>query len=178
MNNFYQKIKNKKIDVDIDNIIDKPIKQYSTENSVNLTYWSIKPEYRDQLLEHIPKALHDIAEISVCKIQGKGMAVPHKDHNCISKINIYIKTDNSLTIFYNEKENISGVTYNNEQKSHIYRFNDIVKADSFKANDFDHVILDVSKVHSVTMRSGIERTMISYAFANLEFSDLVKYFID
>jgi hypothetical protein len=76
---------------------------------------------------------------------------PHIDSGTLTVINIYIQKGDAITIFYEKMGIPTEYKLLNQTDGGMYNPNELQKIFSFKAKPFEAWILDVSKIHSVTM---------------------------
>ncbi len=175
---MYKKIDNIKFDVDllfISDTIDNSnsTKGYSPKKDDTGLYYFESP---DQIVDHVkqllPEFLKDKGDVSLCKITGG--AVPHRDHDCLCKINFYVKSGNAKTYFFNDPGK-PGYSYNNDNQYNIYSVKDhrLSRHSDFVASDGDVFLLDTSEIHAVTLPAGEDRIIVSVSF-NLPFEEVLS----
>lgn len=76
---------------------------------------------------------------------------PHTDSGTVTVINIYIETGDAITTFYEKKGTPTEYKLLNQTDGSMYHPNDLQQIFSFKARPFEAWLLNVSKIHSVTM---------------------------
>jgi hypothetical protein len=76
---------------------------------------------------------------------------PHTDSDTLTVINIYIETGQAVTTFYEKRGTPKEYKLLNQTDGSMYHPDDLQQIFSFKAQPFEAWILNVSKIHSVTM---------------------------
>ena len=147
-----------------------PVKGYVPKEDDGLFYFNSSQRIIDQVKSFLPESIRELGEVSLCRVIG--CAVPHKDHNCNSKINFYLRASDSRTVFFKDPGK-PGLSYNNDGVYNIYSIKEhrLRSSSQFTANDGDVFILDTSMIHSVTVPEGKERFIVSVSF-NLSFDEL------
>ena len=96
----------------------------------------------------------------------------HRDINGTVVINHYIDTPEARTIFYEPKENYSGIAIDGNT---IYEQQYCIKQTEFIAQPNSSYILDVSSIHSVTLRTYGVRKFLSIGFTKWTYSKLIEH---
>jgi hypothetical protein len=152
-----------------------------------LSYYRLKPEGKNAVLNALPAELMHKVEVLYCHSgQIEPNVVPHIDNGISVSINCYIETANATTIFFEKKESTiakptpgidsSSVKHTN---GFIFDVKDLNFASSFKADAGDSYILDVSKIHAV---KGLDlpsiRKFICIQTSKFTFDQFVELFSD
>jgi hypothetical protein len=137
-----------------------------------LFYYDANTALRSWMTSYLPPSLREYAEISVCKIING--VLPHKDHDCSSKINYYLKSGNAKTVFFEDPQ-ISGYSYHHDEKMHMYdiKKNRLKRLSEFTADEGDIFLLNTSKIHAVFMNQADIRIIVSASF-NLSFEKVLN----
>lgn len=159
----------------VETISDGETERFTSSKRVSLIYYGIKPEYHEALLKKLPESLRGIAHVCVTRITGPGLAVPHVDHGWMSKINFYVSGAGGKTTFHElANDQPDAITYEGKERANIFHMKDLVDVGSFSASNGEAYALDVSKIHSVMMKSRETRVMIAFAFKTLPLDELVQ----
>lgn len=138
-----------------------------------LTYYQADQYQRDVVLSIVPPSLHSrVEEVSLCRILGG--AAPHRDHDCQSKINFYLKTGDARTIYFKDP-GVDGISYHNDSRRHIFSIKEhrLRRVSEFQAQAGEVFLLDTSQIHCVAMADDAERHMVTISF-RADFSDVLK----
>jgi hypothetical protein len=166
----YKLLEKFNVNFDVDNIISviessESFKFYSPQNDgKGLFYYAAPEPLVNELKTLLPEGLRSGAEISLCKIL-KG-AIPHRDHDCASKINFYLKAGSAKTIFF-EDPDTEGHSYHNNHQHNIYDIKEhrLRKSSQFVAKDGETYLLDTSRIHTVLMPENEIRIIVSISFS-------------
>lgn len=111
----------------------------------------------------LPENLSKCGEVSFCRIIGG--IVPHKDHDCKSKINIYLRATAGQTIFFDDPGK-PGTSFHGDDRHNIYDYKkDNLRVSSrFVARDNDVYLLDTSRIHCVILPPTEYRIIVSISF--------------
>jgi len=139
-------------------------KGYSPNKDQNgLFYYESTQEVTNTVRSLLPENLSNCGEVSFCRIIGG--IVPHKDHDCKSKINIYLRAGKAQTIFFDDP-GIPGSSYHGDDRHNIYNYKrDNLRISSrFVAEDNDVYLLDTSRIHCVILPPNEYRIIVSISF--------------
>jgi hypothetical protein len=100
--------------------------------------------------------------IRYCEIVGGGFLRPHIDHAISCCVNFYIQSNSCTTHFYEAHAGATRERYNGKTSSNLYDVNDLTEVSSFLAGDGDCYLLDVSKIHSVSIPKVGIRKFLSF----------------
>lgn len=160
----------KKIDLDLSDIDLKKLNSGIIENrpyNLNFYYNKITDlKILELLRSRLPSECKPyVNSISYCIIRAPFYVPPHVDKKSLSVINYYHQPGTSETRFY-EINNTHPQPYKfgNVYYEGSFDLNDIEMVDKFKADAGDCYILDVSRIHDVTVSEGEDRCFINYSF--------------
>ena len=162
----------------IENVINntESFKYYSPKNDNDgLFYYKAPEDIVNIVKAALPIELQD-SPVDLCKIY-KG-ALPHKDHDCLCKLNFYLKSGDAKTIFF-EDPVAGGYSYHGDSRSNMFdiRKDRLKRTTMFVANDGDTYLLNTSKIHAVTMENENTRIIVSVSF-NRSFEEVSQYFLN
>jgi hypothetical protein len=131
---------------------------------LGLSYYPITASLASVVFNALPLALRPNTTVAACVISGESN-VPHADHDCLSKINVYLETGDARTIFFNKPEK-PGFVYPGTDKPNVYglREHRLRSYFEFSARPGEAWLLDVSKIHCVAMDPARTRSMLSISF--------------
>jgi hypothetical protein len=131
---------------------------------LGLKYYEPPPVLLDAVFAALPRDLRGHASVDVCVITGESN-VPHIDHDCCSKINIYLQTGDARTIFFDTPKR-EGFVFPGTNKPNVFgvREHRLRSISEFSANAGEAWLLDVSKIHCVAMDPSRTRKMVSISF--------------
>lgn len=107
-------------------------------------------------------------------ITGKGLLLPHRDHNTTAVLNYYASAGEDATVFYTCKEGATAIQYPGKVESNVYTLDKLDEVGRFVANSNDAYLLDVSQVHSVEKVSEEPRLFISYLWSNHSYEEVLN----
>lgn len=153
------------------------LERFDASKRVSLIYYKLGQELVDEMLDKLPEPLQREASVSLTTITGPGLAVPHRDHDCVTKINYVLKGQAAVTQFH-ELANPEGfrLRYEGKKSSNLFYLADLVDAARFTAQDGECYALDVTKIHSVILTKREPRIMLSYSFKYVPFEEVIKHF--
>lgn len=106
----------------------------------------------DTFFRFLPKDSWSDWEVSYMEVFND--TLPHIDNNIKSKINFYLQTDDCVTQYWEpNKLELDTLKLSTQTKGKIFNHKDLKLVDSFKANDGDIYLLDVTKIHCVVVSS-------------------------
>lgn len=151
---------------EIENVINhSPItKGYSPNKDHNgLFYYNSTQTITDLVKSYLPDSLAKTGEVSFCKIIGG--IVPHRDHDCKSKINIYLRAGSARTVFFKDP-GYPGKSFHNDDRHNIYNYKEdnLRVSETFIANDNEVYLLDTSCIHCVILPPNEYRIIVSISF--------------
>lgn len=127
-----------------------------------VTYYNITDEIKVPILKDFFGDRYHTYDITLMVINHH-VIPPHTDSGTNTVINIYIDTGDAITTFYEKKKKGTLKEYKlpNQTDGSVYDPNDLQTIFSFKAHPFEAWLLNVSKIHSVTMPKPSIRTAYS-----------------
>jgi hypothetical protein len=145
----------------------------------SIEFFKISNLIEQQLLEIIPVEYRHYFKGSIFSINNSYIR-PHTDSDRKVGINFYVKCNNAITKFFEERE---GVTRVHEQvigqtNGVVYKEYDLVSTGMFIAAPGEIWILDVSKIHSVINLTGDERIAYTLSSNELSYSDTLEILKD
>lgn len=142
-------------------------------NYPKLTYFYMSEESSNLFCSCLPEALFNQGyyEIKLFIIEGKGVVHPHTDYDIKCAINFYFEPNNSLTFWFNIKDE-SQLNRNDENRSITYDPSNLELTDMFKAKKNDIYLLNNSKVHSVVHSSDSARKIIQLQWYETDYFNI------
>jgi hypothetical protein len=110
--------------------------------------------------------------IYYAEIQGPGILDPHIDHGATVVANFYFDANDSITTFYEPKEEAQSKVYTTMQSTGIYDLNSVRPIECFQAKDGESYILDVTKIHGVVSPKVGIRKFINMQWYGVDFNTL------
>lgn len=117
---------------------------------VGISYYNIEPLVQKLVInKFIPKEYEHLFEVTWMEITSPYIP-PHTDSHVKCVINIYIKTNDATTSFYNiNKDECQTIKIKNQTDGNIFDEKSLEKICEFTANTNDAWLLDVKSPHSV-----------------------------
>jgi hypothetical protein len=112
--------------------------------------------------------------IRIGRITGKGVLLPHKDHNTTAVLNFYISASNDPTIFYFDKPGAKTLRYPGKTSNNIFLPTEVEEVCRFTAEKNTGYLLDVSQIHSVIKSTTEPRIFINYTWRSASFSQVLE----
>lgn len=175
--NLFDKLNFSLKDFDMDKLKGDRHTFYGNPPKPRISYYLIKDkEYFDEIMPHpICKIPPDT--LFLAEIEGAGLLSPHRDHNVSCCVNYYFETNESVTLFHKEKENINAHVYPGKTTANIYSFDQVDTVARFKAEKNECYLLNVSEIHSVYAPNAGVRRMITWQWRNTPYEEILKNII-
>lgn len=109
------------------------------------------------------------------EIRGPLQALPHRDHGTACALNLYMESAEATTHFWEPLPIAKPVKYApHEATANIYNAEELRHTGSFKANDDDTWLINVSKIHSVTKDPEKVRKFIQLGWRRRKFESVLN----
>lgn len=136
-----------------------------------VSYYNVTDEIKIPLLKRFFGDDYHKYDVTLMIINNQ-IVPPHTDSGTVTVINIYIETGDAITTFYEKKGTPTEYKLLNQTDGSIYHPDELKQIFSFTAKPFEAWLLDVSKIHSVTMNNpGIR---MAYSIMSTESFDTVR----
>lgn len=147
--------------------------EYEGDIFYGYTSYKVTDEVSEALISIIPNKYR--GDFYSTLLQINIPLPPHIDNGIHTSINFYVETANGITNVYKKDPNKSPVMTKlpNQTDGCLYRKEDLLLCDSFKANEGDVYVLDVKEIHSVDIPSNSTRWLYSLQTAKHSFNDVV-----
>lgn len=143
-----------------------------------IQFYKIQDSIEKQLLSYLPVNSQKYFKGQLMIINGNTIK-PHTDSDRLVAINFYIKPNNAITVFWEEKENLQNkVQVNGQTNGYVYNTQDLILKHKFVAEPNSVYILDVSKIHSVYMTGKEERLAFCLASKYYNYDQTIELFED
>jgi hypothetical protein len=133
-----------------------------------IEYFNIDHSDTNSLFKVVPNQYRQNFCLTLMKINT--IIPPHTDTGILVTINFYIETSDCITQFYKFKGEPKKYQIENQKEGFIFDENDLEKAGSFIAKQYDAWVLDVSQPHSVS--GGGNRLAFSLATNTYNYDDV------
>lgn len=166
MNKYYSQIDLNLIDFNWEVLRDELVQEYST--TTNLSYYKLNDE--SPIYNIFPSDILNIGEPSFkfVEVKGQGILPPHVDYGAKTVLNYYFQPSGSITRFYERKDTATIITDNNA-RTHLFKYSDLVFADSFTAKSNETFLLNVEQVHEVIHASKLPRQFIQIQWSKMDY---------
>lgn len=138
------------------------------------------------VLYHTLKKSYLVVPIELLKLQPEIMFwteinndsrsdLPHRDHNAITSLNMYVDTGLAVTEFYTVKPNAAPYSPNPEIfQENTYYLTDLEYFSEFQAKPYDTYLLDVSRPHRVIGVESDVRSIIQLRWKTKSFDQILN----
>lgn len=173
MNPFYQKIGMSLDGINLPEIkTDMVVGQYVRKTGIGLRYYNVKEQYWTSLRDKLPTDLQTDVRIFYAEFRAPGSIVPHRDHGVISGLNYYFQPSDGITTWYNLKHPTEPYKYGNEQTSNLYKDEDVELVDQFVAQQNECYLLNIDKIHNITVPNMVDRLFVCWLWPTTRFEDV------
>ncbi len=107
------------------------------------------------------------------EIIGQGFLQPHKDLGVGCNLNWYFQTDESATVFYQEKENAKHLSNFMEEGENVFHLEDLEEVARFTAEKNTAYLLNVDRPHSVYKPNFKIRKFFSYQWLGYNYQTIL-----
>lgn len=111
------------------------------------------------------------------EVTGDTALRPHRDHSGKTVLNCYFESAGDETIFWVPKPDAEAVNFPGAITANIFEEKDLIRVCSFKANDGDAYLLDVSHIHSVYRGTGDTRRFIQLNWINKSLKQVTELLV-
>lgn len=131
--------------------------------------------FSNALNDVIPRFAFDAAEKTLMTINRE--VPPHTDSGIQCAVNIYMRTSNCLTQFYNIKGDSEHFQIDNQTDGHIFKPECLEPADSFVAKAGDVYLLNVKQPHAVKAQQPgrIDRQALCLQSRTATYQDVLEW---
>lgn len=112
--------------------------------------------------------------IFYCEFTGPDLVSPHRDKMDSVAMNLYLNTDNAVTIYYTENIIDDGSYSIKEIKPYTPNVVELTEVERFIAKPNDLYLLDVNEIHGIQKTSAEARSMITFRWRNCSFNDILN----
>ena len=170
MNKFYTKLNWQIDNFDWESVRGNLVVEY--KDVPNLSYYEITDHATVQKM--FPAQIFKIGryQFKFVEIIGTGLLSAHTDFGMMTGLNYYFSPADSVTRWYNTKEN-AVQTISIEEKTNSYTYTDLELADHFIAQKGDVYLINTSKVHDVIHLNKLPRQFIQIQWDNINYETVL-----
>ena len=124
-----------------------------------ISYYEADIEMDTEIKKYIPEKYRKYFGVNLMIISGPYIP-PHVDDGVLVTMNFYMETSNACTYFHQVKDNILPTIKTlpaQKTTGKFFAIEDLETVNQFKANRGEVYLLDVSKIHSVSVENSSDR---------------------
>jgi len=124
-----------------------------------ISYYEADIEMDTKIKKYIPEKYRNYFDVTMMIISGPYIP-PHIDDGTLVTMNFYMETSNACTYFHQVKDNITPTIKtlpSQKTTGKFFAIEDLETVSQFTANRGEVYLLDVSKIHSVSVENSPDR---------------------